>query len=265
MRRVRGAKPEPHVRPVKTHTNTPTAERLTQVCAVLGPVGKRLPIAWLADLAGVPRSTLKNAASRDSLSYAVAWRIAGLFDDDIAATVEWLRQGTRNAPARPKVDSVGSTVTQSGDANVRRADRADRADRAERLAGIVARALALVVRAADRLEGGNGAKAGPRQLGEALLSFASELMHRDFGHTPTLIAVAQRLIEGASPPDVATVAGAVHHVVAGSPRARTTDGRRDLALCLTSLAKQLAEARFPRTHGLLDLARLLLHEESPIL
>ena len=90
-------------------------------------------------------------------------------------------------------------------------------------------------------------------------------MRNEFVHTPALIAVAQRLIEGANPPDVATIAGAVYDVLAGSPRARTAEGRRDLALALTGLAKQLAEARFPRTHGLLDLARLLLHEESAIL
>ncbi len=80
---------------------------------MLGPVGKKLPLAWLADLAGVPRSTLKNAAARDSLSYDVAWQIAGLFDDDRAATVEWLRKGTRRAPTRPRMVSVGSSETQS--------------------------------------------------------------------------------------------------------------------------------------------------------
>src|SRR5438132_1594490 len=136
---------------------------------------------------------------------------------------------------------------------------------AERLAGIPARAFAPVVRAADRLEEGGGTKPGQRQLGDALLAFASELMRKEFVHTPALIAVAQRLIEGANPPDVATIAGAVYDVLAKSPRARTAEGRRDLALALTGLAKQLAEARFPRTHGLLDLARLLLHEESAIL
>jgi hypothetical protein len=221
-------------------------------------MGKKLPLAWLADLAGVPRSTLKNAASRDSVSYDVAWQIAGLFDDDTAATVEWLRKGTRRAPTRPRMDSAGSSETQSGGVILRRPDRA------ERLAGIAARAFGLVVRAADRLEEGGG-KAGQRQLGEALLAFASELMRKEFVHTSALIAVAQRLIEGANPPDVATIAGAVHDVLAGSPRARTAEGRHDLALSLTGLAKQLAEARFPRTHGLLDLARLLLHEESAIL
>ncbi len=90
-------------------------------------------------------------------------------------------------------------------------------------------------------------------------------MRKEFVQTPALIAVAQRLIEGANPPDVATIAGAVYDVLAESPRVRTAEGRRDLALALTGLAKQLAEARFPRTHGLLDLARLLLHEESAIL
>ncbi len=193
---------------------------------MLGPVGKKLPLAWLADLAKVPRSTLKNAASRDSLSYDVAWQIAGLFDDDRAATVEWLRKGTRRAPSRPRMDSAGSSETQSVGVITQRPDRA------ERLAGI---------------------------------AFASELMRNEFVRTPALIAVAQRLIEGANPPDVATIAGAVYDVLAGSPRARTAEGRRDLALALTGLAKQLAEARFPRTHGLLDLARLLLHEESAIL
>jgi hypothetical protein len=231
---------------------------LAQVCAVLGPSGKKLPLAWLADLAGVPRSTLKNAASRDSLSYDVAWQIAGLFDDDRAATVEWFRKGTHRAPTRPRMDSAGSSETQSS--GVMR-----RPDRAERLAGIAARAFALVMRAADDVEKGGGTQAGQRQLGDALLAFASELMRKEFGHTAALIAVAQRLIEGANPPDVATIAGAVHDVLAGSPRARTAEGRHDLALCLTGLAKQLAEARFPRTHGLLDLARLLLQEESPIL
>jgi hypothetical protein len=222
-------------------------------------MGKKLPLVWLADLASVPRSTLKNAASRNSLSYDVAWQIAALFDADRAATVEWLRKGTRPAPTRPRIDSSGSSETQSAGVSTRRADRT------ERLAGIAARAFALVVRAADRPEEGGATKAGPRQLGEALLAFASELMRREFVHTTALIAVAQRLIEGANPPDVATIAGAVHDVLAGSPRASTAEGRHDLALCLTGLAKQLAEARFPRTHGLLDLARLLLQEESPIL
>ena len=249
------------MRPVKAHKShaVPTADRLAQLCVVLGPVGKKLPLAWLADLAGVPRSTLKNAASRDSLSYDVAWQIAGLFDDDRAVTVEWLRKGTQRAPARPKMDPTGSSETQSGGVIMQRPDRA------ERLAGITARAFGLVVRAADRLEEGGGTKAGQRQLGDALLAFASELMRKQFVHTPALIAVAQRLIEGANPPDVATIAGAVHEVLAGSPRASTAEGRRDLALSLTGLAKQLAEARFPRTHGLLDLARLLLQEESAIL
>ena len=155
--------------------------------------------------------------------------------------------------------SVGSSKTQSAGVITQRPDRA------ERLAGVAARAFALVVRAADRLEEGGGTKPGKRQLGDALLAFASELMRNEFVHTPALIAVAQRLIEGANPPDVATIAGAVYDVLAGSPRARTAEGRRDLALALTGLAKQLAEARFPRTHGLLDLARLLLHEESAIL
>ena len=249
------------MRPVKTHKprGRPTAERLAEVCAVLGPVGKKLPLAWLADLAKVPRSTLKNAASRDSLSYDVAWQIAGLFEDDRASTAEWLRKGTRRAPARPKMDSVGSSETQSVGVITQRPDRA------ERLAGIAARAFALVVRAAERLEEGGGTKPGQRQLGDALLAFASELIRKEFVQTPALIAVAQRLIEGANPPDVATIAGAVYDVLAGSPRARTAEGRHDLALALTGLAKQLAEARFPRTHGLLDLARLLLHEESAIL
>ncbi len=226
---------------------------------MLGPVGKKLPLAWLADLAKVPRSTLKNAASRDSLSYDVAWQIAGLFDDDRAATAEWLRKGTGRAPSRPRMDSAGSSETQSVGVITQRPDRA------ERLAGIAARAFALVVRAAERLEEGGGTKPGQRQLGDALLAFASELMRKEFVQTPALIAVAQRLIEGANPPDVATIAGAVYDVLAGSPRARTAEGRHDLALALTGLAKQLAEARFPRTHGLLDLARLLLHEESAIL
>src|SRR6266480_1623002 len=120
------------MRPVKTHKprGRPTAERLAEVCAVLGPVGKKLPLAWLADLARVPRSTLKNAASRDSLSYDVAWQIAGLFDDDRAATVEWLRKGTRRAPSRPRMDSAGSSETQSVGVITQRPDRA------ERLAGI---------------------------------------------------------------------------------------------------------------------------------
>ena len=249
------------MRPVKAHKpdGTPTAKRLARVCVVLGPAGKKLPVAWLADLAEVPRSTLKNAASRDSLSYDVAWQIAGLFEDDRASTAEWLRKGTHRAPARPRMVSVGSSKTQSAGVITQRPDRA------ERLAGVAARAFALVVRAADRLEEGGGTKPGKRQLGDALLAFASELMRNEFVHTPALIAVAQRLIEGASPPDVATIAGAVYDVLAGSPRARTAEGRRDLALALTGLAKQLAEARFPRTHGLLDLARLLLHEESAIL
>ncbi|MGH7529190.1 MAG: hypothetical protein ACREMN_02310 [Gemmatimonadales bacterium] len=249
------------MRPVKASKKhgTPTAERLAKVCTVLGPVGKKLPLAWLADLASIPRSTLKNAASRDSLSYDVAWQIAGLFDDDRAATVEWLRKGTPVPPTRPRMVSMGSSETHSGGVSVRHPDRA------ERLAGIAARAFALVVRAAERLEGGGGATAGQRQLGEALLAFASDLMRKGFVHTPALIAVAQRLIEGTNPPDVATIAGAVHDVLAASPRARTAEGRRDLALSLTGLAKQLAEARLPQTHGLLDLARLLLHEESAIL
>src|SRR5437879_12309073 len=89
-------------------------------------------------------------------------------------------------------------------------------------------------------------------------------MRNEFVHTPALIAVAQRLIEGANPPDVATIAGAVYDVLAESPRARTAEGRRDLALALTGLAKQLAAARSPRAHGLFDLARRLLREESSI-
>jgi hypothetical protein len=156
-------------------------------------------------------------------------------------------------------DRTSCCEAQPGSVIVRRPDRA------ERLAGIAARAFGLVVRAADRAEEGGRTKAGQRQLGDALLAFASDLMRREFGHTAALITVAQRLIEGANPPDVATIAGAVHDVLAGSPRARTAEGRHDLALSLTGLAKQLAEAGFPRTHGLLDLARLLLQEESPIL
>jgi hypothetical protein len=139
-----------------------------------------------------------------------------------------------------------------------------RPDRAARLAGVAARAFAFVVRAADRLEEGGSPTTGQRQLGDALLAFASELMRKKFVHTPALIAVAQRLIEGTNPPDVATIARAVHDCLAGSPLASTAAGHRDLALALTGLAKQLAEGGFPRTHGLLDLARLLLQEESPI-
>jgi hypothetical protein len=249
------------MRPVKAHQThaTPTAERLAHVCAALGPLGKTLPLAWLADLAGVPRSTLKNAASRDSLSHDVAWQIAGLLGEDRAATVEWLRKGTQGATDTSIMVSKRSSETGPGAIIMRRPDRA------ERLAGVTARALVLVVRAAEPLEGGAGRKAGQRQLGEALLGCASELMRKEFVHTPALIAVAHRLIEGTNPPDVATIARAVHDVLAGSPRASTAEGRRDLALALTGLAKQLAEAGFPRTHGLLDLARLLLNEESPIL
>lgn len=242
----------------KAHTTrTPTSDRLAVVCVTLGPQGKALPLAWLADLAGVPRSTLKNAASRDSLSHDVAWHIAGLFDDDRVATVEWLRNGTLRAPERPRKVLTGSSDAHTSDAIARRPDRA------ERLAGIAARAVAPVVQAADRRKEGGGPKDAQRQLGEALLAFAAELMRREFGHTARLIAVAQRLIEGANPPDVATIAGSVYAVLAESPHARTAEGRRDLALALTGLAKQLAEARLPRTHGLLDLARLLL-QESPI-
>ena len=249
------------MRPVKSHHShgTPTAERLAQVCAALGPVGKKLPLAWLADLAGVPRSTLKNAASRDSLSYDVAWQIAGLLGEDRAAAVEWLRKGTQGAMITPKMDSARSSETQPGAVISRRPERA------ERLAGVTARALALVVRASQPLEEGGGSKAGRRQLGDALLAFASDLMRKEFVHTPALIAVAHRLMEGTNPPDVATIARAVHDCLAGSPLASTADGRRDIALALTSLARQLAETGFPRTHGLLDLARLLLQEESPIL
>src|SRR5919197_5846650 len=136
------------MRPVKAHKTpgTPTAERLAQVCAALGPVGKKLPLAWLADLAGVPRSTLKNAASRDSLSYDVAWQIAGLFEDDRPATVDWLRKGIRSAPGRPRMALTGSSDAQSTGVIVQRPDRA------ARLAGVAARAFAFVVRAADRLE-----------------------------------------------------------------------------------------------------------------
>src|SRR2546430_3098126 len=116
------------MRPVKTHKprGRPTAERLAEVCAVLGPVGKKLPLAWLADLAEVPRSTLKNAASRDSLSYDVAWQIAGLFEDDRASTAEWPRKGTHRAPARPRIDSGGSSKTQSAGAITQSPDRASR-------------------------------------------------------------------------------------------------------------------------------------------
>src|SRR2546422_2643350 len=157
------------MRPVKAHKpgGRRTAERLAEVCAVLGPVGKKLPLAWLADLAEVPRSTLKNAASRDSLSYDVAWQIAGLFDDDRAATVEWLRKGTRRAPARPKMDSVGSSETQSAGPITQRPNRA------ERLAGIAPRAFSLVARAADPPAEGGWTEARPRQLRDALLAFAS--------------------------------------------------------------------------------------------
>src|SRR3989442_9724735 len=151
------------MRPVKTHKpdGTPTRERLVEVCAVLGPVGKKLPLAWLADLAGVPRSTLKNAAARDSLSYDVAWQIAGLFDDDRAATVEWLRKGTRRAPTRPRMVSVGSSETQSAGVITQRPDRA------ERLAGIAARAFAPVGRAAGRLGEAGGTKPGQPEPAEA--------------------------------------------------------------------------------------------------
>ncbi|HYX81975.1 MAG TPA: hypothetical protein VE714_06245 [Gemmatimonadales bacterium] len=142
-------------------------------------------------------------------------------------------------------------------------------DRAERLAGIAARAFILAVRGPEGLDGHLTAAAQRqldlRPLGEAMLAFASELMRKEFLHTPALMAVAQRLIEGVDLPDIATIAAGVHGVVAASPRTRTAEGRRDLALALAGLAKQLAEARFRRTHGLLDLARLLLYEEGPIL
>src|SRR5919198_326160 len=216
------------MRPVKAHNTygTPTAERLAQVCAVLGPVGKKLPLAWLADLAGVPRSTLKNAASRDSLSYDVAWQIAGLFEGDRAATVEWLRNGTSRAPTRPKRDTDGVSEAQLGSGAAGHQD-----DRAERLAGIAARAFILAVRGPDGLDGHLTAAAQRqldlRPLGEAMLAFASELMRKEFLHTPALMAVAQRLIEGVDLPDIATIAAGVHGVVAASPRTRTAEGRRE--------------------------------------
>src|SRR3989442_12868045 len=95
------------------------------------------------------------------------------------------------------MDSVGSSETQSAGAITQRPNRA------ERLAGIAPRAFALVVRAADRLEGGGGAKPGQRQLGDAPLCFAPELMRKGVVHTPRPLPGAQRLIEGGNPPDVA--------------------------------------------------------------
>ncbi len=91
------------MRPVKSQTrpDTPLERRLRQVRAILGH-GKELPLVWLADMAQIPRSTLKNAARRDSLTYDLAQAIARLFADREGLTITWLREGIGMAPERPK-------------------------------------------------------------------------------------------------------------------------------------------------------------------
>jgi hypothetical protein len=60
-------------------------------------------LKWLATWSGVRYSTLKHAAERDSLTHPQAVKIAGLFEDDREATVDWLMHHTGSAPQRPKM------------------------------------------------------------------------------------------------------------------------------------------------------------------
>lgn len=101
--------------PVKSRTrpDTATERRLREVCVALG-LGRALPLAWLADRAGVPRSTLKNAAARDSLTHDVAEAIARLFEDEPGATVTWLRSGSGEAPHRPRMWPRRPATARSG-------------------------------------------------------------------------------------------------------------------------------------------------------
>lgn len=81
----------------RTRPDTPSETRLRQVAVGLG-VGKELPVAWVADKAQVKRSTLKNAAARDSLSYDIARAIARLMVGDEAKLVAWLMGESAEAP-----------------------------------------------------------------------------------------------------------------------------------------------------------------------
>ncbi len=102
------------MRRVKTQRRPDTAAegRLRQVRVRLG-LGRELPLAWLADRASIPRSTLKNAAARDSLSQDVAEAIADLFEDDQRTTVKWLQGRDGMAPERPKMAPISPIEPRS--------------------------------------------------------------------------------------------------------------------------------------------------------
>lgn len=103
------------MRPVKSRTrpDTPTEQRLRQVAVSLG-LGKELPVAWVADKAGIPRSTLKNAAARDSLSYELARAIARLMVGEEAPLVAWLMGESAEVPERAALAPRMPAATRSG-------------------------------------------------------------------------------------------------------------------------------------------------------
>lgn len=104
------------MRPVKTQKRPPNplGDRLRAVCRILGQ-GTELYLSQLADIAGVNRSSLKNAAGRDSLSHDLAAPIARLFLDPEQASIHWLRTGEGEPPKTPKKALIRLTEPRSGE------------------------------------------------------------------------------------------------------------------------------------------------------
>lgn len=136
------------MRPRKSQTrpDNATEVRLNEVCAALG-FKKDLPLAWLADAAGINRSTLKNAASRDSLSDDVARPIARLMAGDEQRLVRWLRGETAEHPAPAEMAPRASLAVPvpSGDSHTPRLLsgplRVDEVERVRVLADRIARTI----------------------------------------------------------------------------------------------------------------------------
>jgi len=83
------------------------------VCRILGQ-GTELYLTQLADRAGVNRSSLKNAAMRNSLSHDLAEAVARLFLDPAQTTIRWLRTGEGDPPTTPKKAAIRLAGPRSG-------------------------------------------------------------------------------------------------------------------------------------------------------
>lgn len=173
------------MRPVKSRARPDTAaeSRLREVAVSIG-LGKEQPQAWLADRAGIPRSTLKNAAARNSLTYEVARSIAKLMVGEEKVLVSWLMGETPERPDRAAMAPRMPQDETSGPAGITAGPRSPR------LLDMLAAAKKIAIALQQDLESSeiptnvtlDGASAKGRQqaLVWALKDLARQLMHLGF-------------------------------------------------------------------------------------